>query len=267
MNIPLNLASQTLRIVILLTLATLFALYTPDPVQAAEPEAAAPEPPDPKTQWQNLAVQYTLLMRVAQYEKAIAVAQQAVRHAEEHFGPEGLICAQSLNDLGVLYRHQNRHAEAVAAHRRALAIREQQLPATDAAVVQSQVNLAKELYYSHESQEAIPLLEKAYHTVIERLGEKSLRAAEIRFYLGAVNEVAGHWDQAEQHYGNALVTYAAALRSDDPRLVELVQFYARLLRTQKRQQEAEQLEHQYLPKDYQNIKSPEPQPRQGSPDA
>jgi Flp pilus assembly protein TadD len=80
---------------------------------------------------------------------------------ERALGPGHPQVATTLNNLGVLYRQQGRYAEAEAAHRRALAIREGALGKNHPEVATSLSNLAALYYVQGRQAEAEALRERA----------------------------------------------------------------------------------------------------------
>ena len=115
----------------------------------------------------ELTAQYTLLFRVRQYAKAIAVAERTVAAAEAAFGPDSQEVAQVLNDAGYLYQSVHEPAKAEPLHRRALAIRDRVFHADGAAVTQSLNNLAQVYLAEGRPAEAVPLLKRSV-LILER---------------------------------------------------------------------------------------------------
>lgn len=82
--------------------------------------------------WDELKGRIQPLWRQGRYSEAISVAREALRVAEETFGPEHTNVAMSLEFLAALYDAQGRYADAEPLNRRALAIFETSLNPADA---------------------------------------------------------------------------------------------------------------------------------------
>jgi tetratricopeptide (TPR) repeat protein len=81
-----------------------------------------------KKLWEELNAKVTVLYQQGRYSEASNVAEEALKVAEETFGPNHLNVALSLNNLVVLYQDQGKYAEAEPLFKRALEIEEKALP-------------------------------------------------------------------------------------------------------------------------------------------
>ena len=72
-------------------------------------------------EWDTLNQEVLRLYRAGQYERAIIVAQEALKVAEDNVGPNHIDVATSLNNLALLYDTQG-HAKAEPLYKRALSI-------------------------------------------------------------------------------------------------------------------------------------------------
>ncbi len=81
-----------------------------------------------KQLWEELNAKVTVLYQQGRYSEASNVAEEALKVAEETFGPNHLNVALSLNNLAVLYQDQGKYAEAEPLFKRALEIEEKALP-------------------------------------------------------------------------------------------------------------------------------------------
>ena len=79
------------------------------------------------SKWERLNEKATSLYEQGRYEEAVKFAEEALKIAEETFGPDHPNMAQSLNNLAELYRAQGKYAEAEPLVKRALAIWEKAL--------------------------------------------------------------------------------------------------------------------------------------------
>lgn len=79
----------------------------------------------PASSWEELHAKSLGLEQQGRYGEAERVAQEALRVAEERFGPDHPNVAHSLTDLADLYRiHQGKYSKAEPLYKRALDIRE-----------------------------------------------------------------------------------------------------------------------------------------------
>ena len=73
--------------------------------------------------WEEQNKKAVQLFRSGRHTEAMAMAQEALKEAEESFGPDDARVATSLNNLAECTRAQVRHAEAEPLWKRALEIR------------------------------------------------------------------------------------------------------------------------------------------------
>ncbi|MDA2917219.1 tetratricopeptide repeat protein [Nitrospinae bacterium AH_259_B05_G02_I21] len=83
--------------------------------------------------WEALTNRALALSRQGKYREAIPVAKEALKVAEQTFGPNHPNVAQSLNSLALLYKVLGQYAKAEPLYKRALAIRERALRLIDGA--------------------------------------------------------------------------------------------------------------------------------------
>jgi tetratricopeptide (TPR) repeat protein len=91
--------------------------------------------------WQRLDRRARELRSRGEYDRAVAVAKEAIRLAEKEAGPDHPDVARSLNRLAGLYGVQGRYVEAQPLYERALAIRETALGPDHPALATSLNNL------------------------------------------------------------------------------------------------------------------------------
>ena len=199
--------------------------------------------------WNDLTLQYTVLHVRHHDEKAVGFAEKAVKIAEESFGPDHPNVAQSLNDLGFFYQALHRYPEAEAAHRRALAIREQsgKFPSKelkDAALVQSLHNLGMSCQAQGRFADAEPLYKRSIGITSQLIQHPHPQIAAELDALAVGYAERGDATRAEALFQEALRMRAELLGADDPRVAETMEHYAALLRKAGRIEEAGRLETQ-----------------------
>ncbi len=114
------------RIALLSVLAVSLAL----PVQAQE------------TLWKDLNAKTITLYQRGRYVEAARVAEEALKVAEETFGPNHPKVATTLNNLAELYRAQGQYSAAEPLYKQALAIWEKALGPNHPDVARTLNNLA-----------------------------------------------------------------------------------------------------------------------------
>jgi len=77
--------------------------------------------------WKDLDDKAFTLYQQGRYAEAAKVAKDALKVAEETFGPDHPAVGTLLNNLAMLYRAQGKYAQAESLHKRALAIQEKAL--------------------------------------------------------------------------------------------------------------------------------------------
>jgi len=80
-----------------------------------------------ETLWKELNKEVKMLYQQGRYSEAAKVAEEALKVAEETFGPNHPDVAASLNNLASLYRLQDKYAEAEPLYKGSLAIMEKAL--------------------------------------------------------------------------------------------------------------------------------------------
>lgn len=123
--------------------------------------------------WEELNGKVISLYRQGKYGEAVSLAQEALRVAEERFGPEHPNVAMSLNNLAGLYKAQAKYAAAGPLYKRSLAIRVKALGAYHPSVATSLNDLA-ELYRAQSRySEAEPLYKRSLVIREKALGPDS----------------------------------------------------------------------------------------------
>ena len=114
-----------------------------------------------EARWKALYNQVMELYQKGKYREAVPVAQEALKVAEQTFGPNHIYVATSLNNLATLYEAQGQYAKAEPLFKRALAIWEKALGPDHPHVAKGLCNLA--LLYTSQGRyaQAEPLYKRA----------------------------------------------------------------------------------------------------------
>ncbi len=174
-------ARRAMTIVLMLVLAVSLAL----PAYAQE------------ALWKDLRVKVRTLYHQGRYTEATKVAQEALKVAENTFGPDHPNLATSLNNLAELYRRlQGKYAAAEPLYQRALGIREKALGPSHPQVATSLNNLA-ELYYTQGKYAAAePLYKRALAIWEKALGPDHPQVATVLKNMARLYKEAGRVDEA-----------------------------------------------------------------------
>ncbi|MCR4289868.1 MAG: tetratricopeptide repeat protein, partial [Candidatus Scalindua sp.] len=120
--------------------------------------------------WEKLNGKAKTLFKQKQYPDALSVAEEALKVAEDTFGPDHPNVAISLNNIAELYVIKGSYAEIEPLYIRALKINEKALGPDNPDVAISLNNLAELFYNQGRYTEAEPLYKRALKILEETLG-------------------------------------------------------------------------------------------------
>lgn len=190
----------------LLAVIAVLSLWAVFPVEAQEAE------------WKRLVQETQSLYGQGRYAPAMVSAKEALRVAENTFGPDHPDVAVSLSNLAELYRSQGRYAETEPLYRRALAIREKALGLGHPEVGASLNNLAL-LYVSlGRYAEAETLYRRSLEIKENAFGPDHPDVALGLNNLAAVYRIQRQFTPSEALYRRALAIREKALGPDHPRV-------------------------------------------------
>jgi CHAT domain-containing protein/Tfp pilus assembly protein PilF len=191
--------------------------------------------------WDMLHATVERLTKQGHYEEAVRVAREALKIAEEKFGPDHPKVAISLNDLAEVYRKQARYAEAEPLYKRMLVIREKTFGPSHPDVAESLNGLAG-LYGSQGKYVETELLYKQALAIREKtLGKDHPDVAESINGLAVLYRAQGRYKEAEPLFSRALAIREKALGPDHPDVARSLNSVAGLYGSQGKYIEAEPL--------------------------
>ncbi len=120
--------------------------------------------------WKELNDKATLLYQQGRYSEAVSVAEEALKVAEETFGP-GHNVATSLNILATLYQTQGKYVEAEPLYKQAISIFEKTLGRDHPNVAHLLNNLASIYQDQGKYAEAEPLYKRSLEVIKKALGK------------------------------------------------------------------------------------------------
>jgi serine/threonine-protein kinase len=148
------------------------------------------------------------------------VLEHASKEVERRFGDQPLVEASVRTVLGRTWLTLGRLDEAAPQLERALALREEQLPAGHPLLADSLDDLGQLRFAQREPRQALPLLERALDGWRASAGARSVQAAQALNDIGATLNALGESARAEQLLGEALDIRQELLGPDDPALAE-----------------------------------------------
>jgi CHAT domain-containing protein/Tfp pilus assembly protein PilF len=178
--------------------------------------------------WRELNERIAALHKSGRYEEARDLALQALKVANDTFGPDHLNTAISLNILAEIDRVTGRFAEAEPFYRRALAIREKALRPDHPDIAQVLNNLALLYYEMGRYAEAEPMNRRALTIVINALGIEHPYAATCMNNLAGLYVSLGRYPEAEKLYRWALEVREKTLGTGHPDVAQVLNNLAEL---------------------------------------
>jgi tetratricopeptide (TPR) repeat protein len=178
-------------------LATVLAIMAALPAHAQSPMT------DVLQQWQSLTAQVAEAFQAGDYTKGSAIAEEALRMAQQTFGDRDPRTLTTLNSVAFLYRAQGRNDEAEALYREALQARRAVLGSRHPDTLQSLNNLAVLYLAQGRYGDAEPLLQEVLPKQREVLGPRDLDTIASLNNLASVYRAQGRYGQAEPLFREA----------------------------------------------------------------
>jgi CHAT domain-containing protein/Tfp pilus assembly protein PilF len=187
------------------------------------PHATAQQP-----LWQQLNAQSTQLYQQGRYAEALPIAIEALKAAEEAFGPDSAWVAADLNNLAQNYNSQGRYTEAEPLFQRALQVQEKVAGPDDRTVATFLSNIG--LLYDNEGRypEAEPLYLRAVRIHEKTAGIDHPDVAVDLNNLSVLYHHQGRYAEAETLCQRALRIDEKALGQDNPKIAADLNNFAAL---------------------------------------
>ena len=197
-----------------------------------------PTSPRVATQLERLASAYTGLDR----EPEAAVVLERVLAIREKTAPGSTMHGRALNDLALIYKHQDKLPLAEAMTRRALEISEKEMGPEHSETATTLMNLGiLEAQMGHLDQ-AAELEQRALRIRRKAFGPTSPDVAHCLRFLGNLSRKQKRDDRAERYLTDALAMYEATLGTAHPDTALCRGDLVTLLRDLKRATEADTLD-------------------------
>lgn len=168
--------------------------------------------------WDNISFEARTLLEKRQYDRAEAIAKEALALAEKSREPHDPIVARSLNTLAAAYQGQKRYALAEPLYRRSLTIVEKALGPDDPAVATGLNYLAELLRLTGRGAEAEPLQQRSLATFEKAHGPQHSAVATSLKGLALLHHEKGEYAEAERLYERSRAIFEASLLADHPDL-------------------------------------------------
>lgn len=175
------------------------------------------------------------------FEDALAQMERAVRISERDLGPEHPRMVSVLGQYARFYLDAGRAEEAAAHAVRALELAEQLLGPDHQFTAESLQTLARVHIAHGRYREAEPLLTRALEVYDRKGSDFRVRVAALCL-RAAVCRGLGRLEEAEGFFRRSLELQEARIGPRHPRVAEVLDDYASLLREMGREGEAEELE-------------------------
>lgn len=146
--------------------------------------------------WTTLVTQALNAASSHDYASSERIFEQALQTAQR-FGADDPRVGTTLNSMGLVYRAENKFADAESAFRRALAILQKSYGKDSLDLANVNFNIATALFGEGQQQQAAPFLQKTLGTYETVLGSSSLKTAAVLCMLGDAHRVAKEYAAAE----------------------------------------------------------------------
>jgi tetratricopeptide (TPR) repeat protein/CHAT domain-containing protein len=184
---------------------------------------------------------FLALYQQGHYSEAEPYGKEALRLAEEVFGPNEWGTAKILNNLALLYSNQGRYAEAEPLFMRAIGIEEKAFGPEHLEVATSLNNLATLYQNQGRYEESEPLMKRALNIFEKALGPEHPNVATSLNNLAGLYQDQGRYAEAEPLYQRSLAIQEKVLGPEHPDVAISLQNLAGLFQDQGRHEEAEPL--------------------------
>lgn len=182
---------------------------------------------------ESLAHLGALQVGLGNFQAADERFAQAVQSAQRRFGENSVETARYLDSYASNLDDMGRRTQALALHRRVLAIRERVLGMNDAEVATTLASLGVHLSGSGHLEEAARMLERALAIRITVFGTSHPLVAFTQIDLAGVYADQGRLDDAKRLAQESLDSCRASLPADHPKISEALNMLA-LIRVVRR---------------------------------
>lgn len=185
----------------------------------------------------DIALQAAARQNYAQSEAAFVAAVREL----EMFNANDPRLGPTINSLGLVYRAENKLADAEKAFRRAGTYIEKVNSPESIDVANSNMNIGSVLVAEAKYNLAEPFLQKALKIYQKQLGDKSPKTATVMALLGEMYRNLRDDEQAQSMLKKALDIQETSRGIDDPDVATTVNSLAELYASQNRDEKAEPL--------------------------
>jgi tetratricopeptide (TPR) repeat protein/CHAT domain-containing protein len=170
----------------------------------------------PDSELEQLVRKYDELQKAGKYSEVIPVGEQILAIRQSQLGPDDVLLAVWLNNVGELYRNQGRYADAERLLQRSLAIREKALGHDHVDVAQSLNNLAMLFQTQGRYAEAERLYSQSLSVLERALGRGHPNVATSLNNLAFLYQSRARYAEAERLHRRALAIREKALGHNHP---------------------------------------------------
>ena len=155
------------------------------------------------------------LKLTGQFNEALRRYQRALEIREREFGVDNVTSAETINNIGEVYRCQGKFNDAVSCYERALKLKEREFGADHIQSADMINNLGMVYYSQGKYDDAISCYERALKLYEQEFGADHIQSADTINNLGIVYDSQGKYDDAISCYERALKLYEREFGIDD----------------------------------------------------
>jgi len=191
--------------------------------------------------WTNYKMQAIKATQNRNLVEAERMWNDALKEAEK-FGEKDGRYVMSVDCLANALFHNEKFDKAEPLYKKALIIRERNLPHDHEDVATCCNNLAAVMFKNDKFKESEDLYVRTLNIREKQEGKNSKGVANVLYQLGMVFHAQKRWEKAEDYYKQALEIKNKIFGPDHVELVHLLKNYAHLLRKTNREPTAVQME-------------------------
>lgn len=199
--------------------------------------------------WKKLRAKSDALCMKGKFSKALEIAKEELKVAEETFGTNDIKVASTLNHLAEIYRVEEKYAEAEPLYKQALAIYKKASGADETEKGTILANLAWLYKAQNKYAEAEPLYKEALSIFekarLETTGNTTAPIMAIaQINLGEIYTSQSRYSEAGSLYKQALGIFKKSLGQNHIRVALTLKNIAELYKKTGREEEAQKLEEE-----------------------
>ncbi len=177
----------------------------------------------------SLEIQKHISLDKGDFKRAAEIATEILERRKNLLGEKHLLVASSMTDIAVIRYNMGDDAQSVLAQlNRASQLIKSELDAKSPQYA-SVLKQKAYLYITEgEIEKAEPLLDSAYTIWLEKVGDKSIEAADLEMLRGDLYLKRKNFKSAEESYEEAMGVYKKVFNDDHPKYVKALSSLSRV---------------------------------------